>query len=106
MIIIKTLTEDFILDADNFSIPENQEWVTLDATRLYQSLTQVSPQGKVGFTFLRMDNGFLPMKENVLLNVKNIVYFGKGEDNSEFGRIFKEFITSEAARKAGIVVPK
>jgi hypothetical protein len=102
-LIIKTLENEYIYDAD-FSLQTDSGITTLKANKMYQVLTQMGPQGQVGYGFLRMDNGLIPFKDDIVINLRNVIISGKLDESSNFGKMFLESRNKESARKSGIVL--
>jgi hypothetical protein len=102
MTIIKTLTEDYAYEDD---LPVQYDGILeVETNKLYQVMTQMNAQGQVGFGFLRMDNGLMPIEGKLPFNAKNIIYMGKALEGTQFTRFFEESKQKESARKSGIIL--
>jgi hypothetical protein len=98
---IKVVGEDYVYEG---SIDVSKEYLELDVKNLYQVLTQMGPNGQVGYGFLRGDNGIIPYKDIYKLKVSSIVGYGEVDESSMFAKVFSEQKVKESARKAQILM--
>jgi hypothetical protein len=104
--IIQTVTENYIYD-DEFSLYKNTQFpVEFKTNKLYQIMIQMNPSGQLGYGFIRIDTGVLPVKDTITFNRDLILSSGEMNEKSNFAKLFKDAKLKESARASNLVLPQ